>query len=195
MSKLVNLAAIIKQASRLPDTGLAANYSQRIGSGNPEIWCLLLDTSASMSVECKGKQSRLDVLRKAVEGIDWQNYRLFTFDSVVAEIRNPQQLWNSGGSTALHLALERIIPLQPSRTVVISDGEPSDEQGALAAAKRLTGTISTIHIGDDKDKAAIAFMRKLANLGCGSTYIQDLGRGHVELGAAINRLMLPPSAS
>jgi hypothetical protein len=63
MSKLVNLAAIIQQASRLPDTGLAANYSQRIGSGNPEIWCLLLDTSASMSVECKGKQSRLVYLR------------------------------------------------------------------------------------------------------------------------------------
>jgi hypothetical protein len=193
MSKLVNLTAIIQQASQLPDTGLAANYSQRIGSGNSEIWCLLLDTSASMSMECKGETSRLDVLRKAVEGIDWQNYRLFTFDSVVAEIGSPSQLANSGGSTALHLALERIIPLQPSLTVVISDGEPNDEQGALEAAKRLTGTISTIHIGDDQDKVAIAFMRQLADLGCGSTYIQDLGRGYLELSATIDRLMLPQS--
>ncbi len=28
--------AIVKQASRLPATGLAENYRQRIGSGNPK---------------------------------------------------------------------------------------------------------------------------------------------------------------
>jgi hypothetical protein len=203
MSGLINpLAAIIQQASRLPDSGMAANYHQRIGTGNPDIWCLLLDTSGSMDAECKGKERRIDVLRKAVEGLDWRNYKLFTFDSVVAEITSPDGLWRCGGSTALDLALDRIVALKPARTVVISDGEPNSEPEAISSAKRLTGTISTIHIGDDRDRDAIAFMRKLAELGCGSTYIQDLGRGHVELSATIvalatggNRLMLPPSRS
>jgi hypothetical protein len=30
-------------------------------------------------------------------------------------------------------------------------------------------------------------------LGCGSTYIRDLGKGHLELSATIERLMLPPA--
>jgi hypothetical protein len=69
MSNLVNpLASIIQAASQLPTTGVAANYHQRIGTGNPNIRCLLLDTSGSMSMECKGKDRRIDVLRKAVEG-------------------------------------------------------------------------------------------------------------------------------
>ena len=196
MSNLVNpLASIIQAASQLPETGIAANYHRRIGTGNPDIRCLLLDTSGSMSMECKGKDRRIDVLRKAVEALEWQSYRLFTFDSFCVEIPNPSALWATGGGTALDLGLREIAKLNPSQTVIISDGEPNDEQDALIAAESLTGTISTIHIGDDRDKAAITFMRKLANLGCGNTYIQDLGRGHVELGAAINRLMLLPSTS
>jgi len=120
MSSLINpLAAIIQQASQLPDTGVAANYHQRIGTGNPDIWCLLLDTSGSMDAECKGKERRIDVLRKAVEGLDWRNYKLFTFDSVVAEITSPDGLWRCGGSTALDLALDRIVALKPARTVVM----------------------------------------------------------------------------
>ena len=195
-SPLVNpLASIIQAASQLPETGIAANYHRRIGTGNPDIRCLLLDTSGSMSMECKGKDRRIDVLRKAVEALEWQSYRLFTFDSFCVEIPNPSALWATGGGTALDLGLREIAKLNPSQTVIISDGEPNNEQDALIAAESLTGTISTIHIGDDRDKAAITFMRKLANLGCGNTYIQDLGRGHVELGAAINRLMLLPSTS
>ena len=134
-------------------------------------------------MECKGKDRRIDVLRKAVEALEWQSYRLFTFDSFCVEIPNPSALWATGGGTALDLGLREIAKLNPCKTILISDGEPNDEQDALIAAESLTGTISTIHIGDDRDKAAITFMRKLANLGCGNTYIQDLGRGHVELGA------------
>jgi hypothetical protein len=195
MTNLINpLSAIIQQASQLPDTGIAANFQARIGSGNPDIFCLLLDTSGSMDSDCKGKQTRLDVLRKAVEAIDWQQYQMFTFDNICRRIIHPDALWGcAGGSTNLALGLREIAKLNPARTIVISDGEPNDEVDALAAATELTGTISTVFIGDDLDKNAIAFMQKLATVGCGSTYIQDLGRGHLELGATINRLMLPPA--
>ncbi len=193
MSNLVNpLASIIQAASQLPTTGVAANYHQRIGTGNPNIRCLLLDTSGSMSMECKGKDRRIDVLRKAVEALDWQSYRLFTFDSFCVEIPNPSALWATGGGTALDLGLKEIAKLNPSQTVIISDGEPNNEQDAIAAAGLLSGTISTVYIGDDIDKSAIAFMRKLATLGCGNTYVRDLGRGHAELSGTISNL-LPPS--
>ena len=195
MTNLINpLSAIIQAAAQLPETGIAANYHQRIGSGNPDIRCLLLDTSGSMSMECKGKNRRIDVLRKAVEALDWQSYRLFTFDSFCIEIPNPSALWATGGGTALDLGLKEIAKLDPSQTVVISDGEPNNEQDAIAAAGLLSGTISTVYIGDDTDKNAIAFMRKLATLGCGHTYVRDLGRGHAELSGTISNL-LPPSKS
>jgi hypothetical protein len=193
MTNLVNsLTSIIQAASQLPATGIAANYHQRIGTGNLDIRCLLLDTSGSMSMECKGKDRRIDVLRKAIEALDWQSYRLFTFDSFCVEISNPSGLWATGGGTALDLGLKEIAKLNPSQAVVISDGEPNNEQDALTAAGLLSGTISTVYIGDDTDKSAIAFMRKLATLGCGNTYVRDLGRGHAELSGTISNL-LPPS--
>ena len=197
MTNLINpLAAIIQQAAELPDTGIASNYLQRIGSGQPGIFCLLLDTSGSMDSDCKGKQTRLDVLRKAVEAIDWQQYQMFVFDNICRQITHPEALRNcAGGSTNLALGLREIGKLNPAQTIIISDGEPNSETDALAAASELTGTISTVFIGDDSDKDAIAFMQKLATLGCGKTFIRDLGRGHLELSATIKQLTLPPGKS
>jgi hypothetical protein len=193
MSDLINpLTAIIQAASQLPETGIAANYHKRIGTGNPDVRCLLLDTSGSMSIDCKGKDRRIDVLRKAVEALEWQFYRIFTFDSTCIEIANPSGLWETGGGTALDLGLKEVAKLNPSQTIVISDGEPNSEEAAIAAAELLSGTISTVYIGDDADKDAIAFMGKLATLGCGTTYVRDLGRGHLELTGTIRNL-LPPS--
>ncbi len=197
MTDLVNpLASIIQQAAQLPDLGIAANYQQRLESGNPDIFCLLLDTSGSMTSDCKGKETRIDVLRKAVESLDWQFYQMFTFDNLCRKISSPDALMGCcGGSTDLALGLREIAKLNPCKTILISDGEPNSEEDALAAAKELTGTISTVFIGDDGDKNAIAFMRKLATLGCGSTFVRDLGKGHMELSATIERLILPPSRS
>jgi hypothetical protein len=110
------------------------------------------------------------------------------------KILNPDALhYCAGGSTNLALGLKDITKLNPSQTIVISDGEPNDETAAIAAATELTGTISTVFIGDDDDKTAIAFMKKLATLGCGRTYVQNLGHGHLELSATIARLALPPA--
>jgi hypothetical protein len=195
MTNLINpLTSIIQAASQLPATGIAANYHKRIGTGNPDIRCLLLDTSGSMSIHCKGKDRRIDVLRKAVGALEWQFYRIFTFDSMCTEIANPSALWETGGGTALDLGLKEVAKLNPSQTIVISDGEPNSELDAIAAAELLSGTISTVYIGDDTDKSAIAFMQRLATLGCGTTYVRDLGRGHLELTGTIRNL-LPPSKS
>jgi hypothetical protein len=195
MNDLINpLSFIIQQASQLPDSGVAANYQHRLASGNPNIFCLLLDTSGSMGSECNGKETRIDVLRKAVKSLDWQYYQMFTFDNLCRRIASPDALWNCcGGSTNLALGLQEIAKFDPSKTIVISDGEPNDEDDALAAARKLTGTISTVFIGNDRDKNAIAFMRRLSTVGCGNTFVRDLGKGHLELSATLQHLMLSPS--
>ncbi|NJR31537.1 MAG: hypothetical protein HC778_00060 [Chamaesiphon sp. CSU_1_12] len=49
-SALTNaLSAIVAQAAQLPDTGIASRYARRIGTGNPNVCCILLDTSGSMN--------------------------------------------------------------------------------------------------------------------------------------------------
>ncbi|NJR31536.1 MAG: hypothetical protein HC778_00055 [Chamaesiphon sp. CSU_1_12] len=57
----------------------------------------------------------------------------------------------------------------------------------------MTGTISTLFIGDDGDNEAIAFMQRLANLGCGSSSINNLNLGHAQLARQIEVLTLPPA--
>lgn len=186
------LDLVLQQALSLPETGIAENYQSRLTSGNSNVCCLLLDTSGSMNSPCRGTDKRIDMLRQAVEAIDWQNYRLFTFDNTCRELTNPESLICSSGGTNLATGLSTIAKLKPCKTIVISDGEPNNEDDAIAEARKLTGTISTVYIGDD-DKKAIAFMRKLSALGCGGSFVQDLGQGHAQLTTTINRLMLSSS--
>lgn len=55
------------------------------------------------------------------------------------------------------------------KLVVISDGSPNSSEMALRAARMLTCKIHTIHIGSKSDKSGIEFMKKLANVGGGSS--------------------------
>jgi hypothetical protein len=145
-----------------------------------------------MNSPCRGTERRIDLLQKAVEAIDWQYYKMFTFDNVCRPLESPESLTCSNGGTNLADGLKQIANLNPSKTIVISDGVPNDEGAAIAEAEKVSGVISTVYIGDD-DKSAIAFMRRLSTLGCGNSFIQDLGQGHAQLTTTINRLMLSSS--
>jgi hypothetical protein len=63
------LGSIITQASQLPDTGVAAKYQARIGTGNPNSRVMLIDTSGSMDEICQGtgRKRRIDILKEAVK--------------------------------------------------------------------------------------------------------------------------------
>jgi hypothetical protein len=102
-------------------------------------------------------------------------------------------MYETSAGTALHRAIEYAASLYPSQTLVISDGEPEDEYAAIKAAKKLSGTISTLYVGDDSNKAAIAFMAELAKLGCGKPYVQCLDDGYQAIGGTIAQALLPPS--
>jgi hypothetical protein len=66
------------------------------------------------------------------------------------------------GGTALHVALSDIAPLRPKTVVVISDGEPDHAPAALDAARRLCCRIGTYFCGDERNHAAVAFLRALS---------------------------------
>jgi hypothetical protein len=189
------LDSIIAQAAQLPDTGVAANYKARIGSGNSNSRVMLIDTSGSMDEICQGagRKRRIDILKEAIASIGWQDYQLVCFNFQVVPIQDVRDICEPCGGTALHRAIDYAASLYPSQTLVISDGEPEDEYEAIRAAKKLSGTISTLYVGDDNNKEAIAFMAKLAKLGCGKPYVQSLDEGFKAICGTISQALLPPS--
>ncbi len=189
------LGSIITQAAQLPDTGVAARYQARIGTGNPNSLVMLIDTSGSMDEICQGtgRKRRIDVLKEAIASIGWQDYQLVCFNFKVVPIQAVRDICEPCGGTALHRAIDYAASLYPSLTLVISDGEPEDEDLAIKSAEKLSGTISTLYVGDDSNKEAIAFMAKLAKLGCGKPYVQSLSEGFKAIGGTISQALLPSS--
>ena len=107
---------------------------------------------------------RIDILAETVAAVlpNFPGCRVLGFSSGIVWIDRGVRVPEPAGGTALHLALEVLLPLRPERIVVISDGEPDDSAAALAAARRLGCAISTYYCGDDGNHAAIAFLRALA---------------------------------
>jgi hypothetical protein len=133
----------------------------------------LVDTSGSMA-QREGGRRRIDLLTDVLQqalGAD-PTIRIITFGSAPEELTGTEpgrnlRLPEPCGSTALHLALERVAQgPRPSRLVVISDGRPDDPQAALAAAKALAPIIiDAYYVGPDDERAAIGFMRALSLAG------------------------------
>jgi hypothetical protein len=132
-------------------------------------------------------------MQEAISSIGWQDYQLVCFNFKVVPIQDVRDICEPFGGTALHRAIDYAASLYPSQTLVISDGEPEDEYAAIKSAEKLSGTISTLYVGDDSNKEAIAFMMKLAKLGCGKPYVQSLDEGFKAIGGTISQALLPPS--
>lgn len=121
---------------------------------------LLVDVSGSM----KGR--KFSKLQESLEKIRQKNsIQLLVFGSDVSFV---SQLPNPGGSTPLAKALELSMTRIPKKIVVISDGEPDDEQTAINAANKLKlkgCKISCLYIGEEGG-CGYDFLKKLA-LSCG----------------------------
>ena len=87
---------------------------------------ILADTSHSML------GNRIDRLRDALRRL-WPNVgnaALIAFSTLPVRVASPDQLPLTGGSTNLTVALQAAFSLNPSKVLVISDGEPNDAAGA-----------------------------------------------------------------
>lgn len=167
------LQNIIKRAatSLPPATGKVAIEQERINRRRGEI-VILADISASMGAPAWGGHRKIDLLRDAVNAVLQQtSARLIAFSAAAREvgtIPEPEE------NTNLADALDSARALDPGQVLVISDGSPDSEEKAIAAAKKFRGVIDVLYIGPENDKAAIAFMKRLANAAGGDVQSFDL---------------------
>ncbi|MEQ9883242.1 vWA domain-containing protein [Pectobacterium brasiliense] len=170
-------ALIKKSATQLPvQTGAVDRYAQRLNRVDGPL-IILADVSPSMDELAWGRRRRIDLLRESVDALLRQHtdpIRIIAFagepdDSVETIPPHPQR-----GGTAMHLAIDCAAKFNPRATLIISDGQPDDEDLAIAAAHALPGRIDTLYIGPDISISAVRFMRRLAEVGCGRHSANDI---------------------
>jgi hypothetical protein len=159
---------------------------------------ILIDTSSSMDT-LVGNRRRIDILAcilaATMQGTSAA--RPFAFSSDLIELDNAVtehgiNLPEPSGGTALAEAFEKIAPLRPHQLLVITDGEPDDERAALNQAKLLNCVIHVRFVGDEGNRAAVAFCRNLSLCskgGVGCALISDL-KNPALLTSDIKRLLL-----
>jgi hypothetical protein len=150
---------------------------------------LLLDCSSSMAahvnVELKGKinaeRRRIDMLRRVVKSIRLAKpaVRAMAFGplhftatveySSVRMLEPGEDIPEPSGGTPLAEAIEAATAAGGKRLVVISDGEPNDQNRALEAARKHGHRIDCIFIGpDNAHDPGEDFLKRLADASGGS---------------------------
>lgn len=174
MSNITNpLESILAQAAQLPDSGALKAIDQRL-SAKSDKSVILVDTSLSMSERVKSGERKIDILRSVFHRPIAANEIAIGFDSSCNIIATFAQIPEPSGSTDMEGAISLAATYKPKATLIISDGVPDSETKTLSAAKKLTGVINCLFIGDENDTEAISFMRKLARLGCGQAKVCDI---------------------
>lgn len=136
---------------------------------------LLIDTSGSMAYPV-GPRQRIDIAADVLRMIlaKTPHARVVIFNSYPIELVGLEptarslKLPQAGGGTAVHLALDLVAAMtpKPDKVVVVSDGEPDDDQAPLRSACALAPCeINAFHIGPNNDTAAVSFMQELARAG------------------------------
>ncbi len=127
--------------------------------------------------ECvESGERKIDILRKSLDWKLGEREIAIAFSSSCQMLKSLAAIPEPQGSTAMHLALQKSQLYNPRHALIISDGIPDDQIAAISAAEQLSGVISTLYIGLDSNKEAIAFMKKLARLGCGSANVCDISK-------------------
>lgn len=88
--------------------------------------------------------------------------------------------WDFSATTRLDraLAFARVADVADMKFIVISDGQPDDEQGALNEARKYKNKIDTIFIGKEGDEGQ-RFLAKLAQAS-GGTVAKDFSAAKLE---------------
>ena len=128
---------------------------------------ILFDISWSMSdADCAGGQTRWEVGKKELEKLQRDipgKLAIVTFSDDVNFVPDGAIMSPQNG-TDLARGLNFIFPadaIKGMRFVVISDGEPSDEESALDAARKFTNPIDTVYVGPETGSGR-EFLKKLA---------------------------------
>ncbi len=154
---------------------------------------VIVDTSGSMaSSDSRGGKSRYDVACEELAQL--QNAHpgkiavLSFADSTIFCPSGVPTYFGSGTDMAGALHFAKIADVSGMQFILISDGEPNDEQKTLAVAKTYRNKISTIYVGPEEHPTGRDFLQRLAAATGGKTITVDRAR---ELKAGIEKLYLP----
>lgn len=176
--------------------GSIAEAAQRSGRSVAQAFLnvdavILVDTSGSMAAcDSRGGQSRYDVACEELAKIQAQmpgRVAILSFSSSTILCPGGVPAFQ-GGSTDLAGALEfaKQADVPGVRLIVISDGEPDSESGALQEAGKIKAPISTIFVGPEGGHGW-GFLRRLAAANGGRSVTADRAK---ELAAKIETLLL-----
>jgi hypothetical protein len=184
------LQRLLQAATKTPrETGESARFrARRSPAGTAEV--ILLDTSSSMA-DRAGARRRIDHLREALAQVVQPQHVLIAFSSAARRIYAAAELPEPSGGTALEAGFAQASLHNPCASLVISDGEPTLPDLALAAAEKMPGRIDVIYCGDEANTVAVEFMRRLAKLGCGQYASHSwVTSGAPQLAATMQRMLL-----
>lgn len=151
----------------------------------------LLDVSGSMgSHDSRGGLRRFDVAIEELGNLQKQHPGKI---AVMGFSDHPEWAPSGfpafqGGGTDLTNALQFGQMLDGTVTfIVLSDGQPNDEESALRTAKQYTSRIDTVYVGPSDDRRGVDFLRRLAASSGGQAVVAEKA---AELAERVEVLML-----
>lgn len=154
---------------------------------------IIVDTSASMSSsDSRGGKTRYQVACEELAHLQANHpgkiaVLSFSSDVVFCPSGVPVYL-DASTDMAKALQFAKIADVPGMQFILISDGEPNDEQETLAVAKTYRNKISTIYVGPEERPTGRDFLQRLAAATGGQNITVDRAK---ELKAGIERLYLP----
>lgn len=153
---------------------------------------VIVDTSASMDMaDSRGGRKRYTVACEELAALQANmpgRIGVIAFSTSVVFVPGGQPPYLGGGTDlASALRFARIADVAGMRFIVISDGEPDNEAGALAEAAQYRGRIDTVYVGPEARPYGRDFLARLAAASGGMSVTAD--RAH-ELAASVERLLL-----
>lgn len=151
---------------------------------------ILCDLSGSMKGQpFQRLREHLSMMWQELEG----STSLFGFNDRCFPVERPEKLPDPQMGTRLTEAFNHVAQFWPAEVILISDGLPEDQQGALDAASRLPGVINAIFVGPDSDRIGYEFMQKLAQANGGQAVHRDLHTAQSLIAPAIRSMLALPS--
>jgi hypothetical protein len=171
------LANIIQKAAKLNATGEVAKEKERLDrrfkTADRKRKIILCDGSGSMKgYSGAHNMTREDTLKLALREVLLRHpdATIVVFGSLARVVSGPDEVCANQGGTNLAAALEFCATMNPSRTIIITDGEPTDgEINCIEQADKLSGRIDTIYCGLDNSPAC-TFLQKLSKIGSGRSH-------------------------
>lgn len=154
---------------------------------------VIIDTSGSMSThDSRGGKSRYEVACEELANLQTNHpgkIAVLAFSNEVMFCPNGTPMYFGGGTDmAKALQFAKVADVPGMQFILISDGEPDDENETLAIACTYRNKISTIYVGPEETPFGREFLQRLAQATGGQMITVDRAR---ELKAGIERLYLP----